>query len=241
MTFTPSQLALTIGLIIAHSITYASDEGNLFQKEDWLIVCDNYNTCRAAGYSADTDEHQISVLLTRENNSAPITGKLIYQTDNVLTEPLTMRINDQSYGVIDIQNEKGILSAQQMQALLNHAKQNSTITFSSGTTNFQLSDKGLTSVLLKMDEVQNRVGTTSALIAKGDKTYTPYPMAQLALKNEKDFIDKAPTIIKRDSEQGQKLLHLLRTTVSHPDLNTTDDAPSCPDIFLENEELGGGR
>lgn len=151
-----------------------------FQHGDWEVACDNTGTCRAAGYQADADERAVSVLLTRKAGpNQAVSGQIMlgaYDEESVammakLPDPvvLQMRIDDTSSGIMSVGKQTAIakLSAKQVAALLASLSATSDIEFVAGDNSWHLSDVGATSVLLKMDDFQGRIGTRGALTKKG--------------------------------------------------------------------------
>lgn len=144
-----------------------AEKGVSFEHKDWEIACDNTGTCRAAGYQADDSPDQaLSVLLTRKAGAGQmVTGELklgfIDDDGNEPTpESVYLWINAKNFGTAD-------LNPQQLNALIKALAGKSVIEFKSGKKVWRLSDAGAAAVLLKMDAVQGRVGTTGALIKKG--------------------------------------------------------------------------
>ncbi|WP_350657601.1 DUF1176 domain-containing protein, partial [Psychrobacter sp. S1-30-MNA-CIBAN-0213] len=60
------------------------------------------------------------------------------------------------------------LNTKQTQQLLSHSRQNTKIEIRAGDDRWIISDKGMSAVLLKLDEVQGRVGTSIALVSKNN-------------------------------------------------------------------------
>ena len=155
--------------------------GFSFSHHDWQLVCDNTRTCRAAGYSSDGDANPVSVLLTRNAGSGQqVTGQLMlgdYGSESITAKlpavlKLSMRVNGRTVGQIVIETKSTMsadLSTAQVNALLAALPRDSTIEWVGGGKNWQLSDKGAAAALLKMDEFQGRMGTTSALVRKGPR------------------------------------------------------------------------
>lgn len=176
-------LALFAIAVISPSAGAATPRGLHFEFGDWELACDNTRTCRVAGYHSDRDEQTISVLLTRRAGPRqPVTGELkIGESANPpKTSPATtqfaMRINGRDLGhtAIAADTSTGVLSAPQVAALLEALRHDSQIEWRAGGQRWRLSDKGAAAVLLKMDDVQGRVGTHGALIKKG-------PAAEIAV------------------------------------------------------------
>ena len=154
-----------------------------FVKDDWQLVCDNTLTCRAAGYSEDEAERRGSILMTLEaGQKVPTTQVLLSYWDwnsseqtvdqsVLLNKPIELWLNDKYYGKIQLNtDEKGMgeLTASQTRQLINHAQNNTKIEFRLGKYQWQISDKGMAAILLKLDEAQGRVGTPLALVSKNN-------------------------------------------------------------------------
>jgi hypothetical protein len=176
----------------------AARGGVRFQHGDWEVVCDNTLTCRIAGYCAEEnyDEGCGSVLITRAAGpNAPLKGEvtLAADFDDYTEDPLvlTLRIGDESKGKLKYQGDY-LLTPAQIRALLAAARKDEIVEFVGDTKSFTLSGKGVSAVLLKADAIQGRIGTSGALIRKGNKpeesvsSPVPVPVIQAAA------VSKAP-------------------------------------------------
>ncbi|KEZ99579.1 regulatory protein [Xanthomonas vasicola pv. vasculorum NCPPB 895] len=153
--------------------------GISFDHDDWTIACDNTRTCRAAGYQPDEGEHlPVSVLLTRKAGAGlAVTAELMLgQYDEIkMPASLRLRIDQRDLCKLALDRSKGTapLSDAQVAALLTALRGSSTIVaVGNDGRRWQLSDRGASAVLLKMDEFQGRLGTRSALVRKGDRDET---------------------------------------------------------------------
>lgn len=191
-------LLATVGLSgIAAMPVWASDAygepftGSGFVKDDWQLVCDNTLTCRAAGYGDDNETNQTkpaSLLLTIRPKEKRIDAQLMLQ--NMYDEEsypeiawlahhgsrVSLYLNNKEYGKVQLDSESlsGTLNTTQIEQLLAQSRQNTKIEFRSGAYSWSVSDKGLTAILLKLDEVQDRVGTPLALVSsKANQRMTP--------------------------------------------------------------------
>lgn len=217
---------LTLALMCAlPSLVHANFKGIYFEHKDWELACDNSGTCRAAGYQADeTDENIVSVLLTREagkKGNRQVTGLVNLQTENLLHQDLTLTlvINGKNYGKVFLPKDQDIttLTAKQVQAIIAHAKQNANIVFQSDKQTWQLSDQGLSAVLLKMDVYQQRLNTPSALIQQGNGA-NPSKDFSLPVLQDKPLPKKLTTqTIAFDSKQGKHLWRQLKTSMQPDD------------------------
>ena len=60
----------------------------------------------------------------------------------------------------------GKLNSSQVNALLQQSKQKTEIVFKNAQHKWKISDAGMTTVLLKMDDFQKRIGTIGALVKR---------------------------------------------------------------------------
>ncbi|WP_198320980.1 DUF1176 domain-containing protein [Azohydromonas aeria] len=213
------------GSLCFSGLSQAADPSSLtFSHHDWELACDNTRTCRAAGYQSDDQQWPVSVLFTRKAGpNQPVTAQLQVAgaPDNAEFEKqgfplqLSMKINGQPQGQVSMPADKPAdLSPAQTAALLAALSKTSTIEWSAGKYRWQLSDKGASAVLLKMDDFQKRVGTTGALVKKGaageDSVLPPLPVP---------VIKAAPLATARPDDaqwlarHSRVLLPALRATV----------------------------
>lgn len=172
-----------------------------FVAEDWQVVCDNTLTCRAAGYTKEEYlDHPASILLvaepkkalpkayvtvlTSDEESASVSG------DNPSTVELWL--NDKSYGAI----RDDELNAEQTKQIIRHARINTKIELRGGNASWIISDKGMSAVLLKLDEVQGRVGTSLALVSQ-DSANKQTPKSAKA----KPIVRKSDDYLAQDKKQ----------------------------------------
>ena len=147
-------------------------QGFTFDHRDWQLVCDNTRTCRAAGYQSEGDEPPVSVLLTRKAGPGqPVTGQVMLGPSAAAgaIAPVTLQIDGQSLGEVAVQatEQAGTLTPAQVTALLEALLRSSDIAFVGAGQHWELSDAGAAAVLLRMDEVQGRLGTPGALVRRG--------------------------------------------------------------------------
>ena len=178
---------ITCGLIslpVAASDAYGDPfEGSGFVSDDWHVVCDNTLTCRAAGYSEDGAELRGSILLTLKAGEKIATTQVLLNhwdlsegEESKLQAQLAaadykvgMWINDKSYGKVQLSaddNGVGELTHTQTLQLISNARRDTKIVFKLGKYQWPISDKGMAAVLLKLDDVQGRVGSPLALVSK---------------------------------------------------------------------------
>ncbi|MGO1282914.1 MAG: DUF1176 domain-containing protein [Psychrobacter sp.] len=162
-------------------------EGWGFVKDDWQMVCDNTLTCRAAGYSEEgAGSGPVSILMVAEPKKAlpKVYVDFIHSDDEFYqsssddsldvsigneSSHTELWLNDKNYGVINSRSDddsRYMLDENQTKQLLRHARLNTTIEVRVGSHRWTVSDKGMGAVLLKLDDVQGRVGTPIALVSK---------------------------------------------------------------------------
>lgn len=145
----------------------------VFKYKDWEIVCDNTLTCRAVGYNNKQQENDISLLLIRHaGKNQSFSGYIKLNYDEPEAIPISLSINNQSLGDLSwIEDEYYYeLSLQQTEKIIQALKgDNNTVSFDSNDKKRVLSDAGFNAVMLKMDELQGRIGTTGAVINTGNQ------------------------------------------------------------------------
>ena len=196
--FVASLSALSLPALAVYGTPF---DGWGFVAEDWQVVCDNTLTCRAAGYTKEEYlDHPASILLvaepkkalpkayvtvlTSDEKSASVSG------DNPSTVELWL--NDKSYGAI----RDDQLNAEQTKQIIRHARINTKIELRGGNASWIISDKGMSAVLLKLDEVQGRVGTSLALVSQ-DSANKQTPKSAKA----KPIVRKSDDYLAQDKKQ----------------------------------------
>ncbi|EKU52067.1 PF06674 family protein [Acinetobacter sp. WC-323] len=162
------------------SSAFAQDiKGISFSHQDWEIYCSNTGTCRAAGYQNEAERNEpASLLLTRQagpRQAVQVEFALArYEEESFPAAKLKnihFYINGKDLGVVSFEGTEfplmGKLSANQVNALLQQSRQQTEILFKNAQLQWNISDAGMTAVLLKMDDFQKRIGTVGALIKKG--------------------------------------------------------------------------
>lgn len=163
-----------LALAILSAPVLAQKSGVSFSHKDWEMVCDNTLTCRAAGYSPEEGKGG-SVLLTRQAGAGTsVSGEvMLAEAESEGDTPvanLTLWINDQPAGQLKPGKEGNwLLSDKQTRNIAAAVKGSGKVEFKGGPDPFVLSGEGAYAVLLKMDDVQGRIGTPGALTKKGDK------------------------------------------------------------------------
>ena len=207
-------LLLTL-LPVAAMATSIKGIGENYQ--DWDLICDNLGTCRMAGYQ-DESSDSVSILFTRAaGENAVVEGKLTIlplgdDRDIQVGQDIEIWLNGKSLGKVkhisDDTPDK--LTEEQTKALLNGLKKESEIRLTYGKNTLKVSDKGAAAAMLKMDEFQQRLNTSSALIRQGKEKHAVLA-PQAAPKIDAVSVNNRKTIeLKRGEKQFNHVLALLR-------------------------------
>ena len=211
-------------------------KGIEFDKDSWDLVCDNTGTCRAAGYSTAESDNPASLLIVREaGKEAAVSGWLaLFNEDSMNTQPVTLFLNGKSLGTVSLGNDLiGELSSTQLNALLKNVQDNNTIQVKQQQNEWQISDLGMTAVLLKMDDFQKRVNTPSALVRKGNSSDTvlepqPKPRIQAGKIPQSGAYTISPSLA-----EYERIMDVLYAAL----LNTREDEDGiCPTIAPETRQ-----
>lgn len=198
-------------------------QGIEFSHLDWELYCSNTGTCKAAGYQESDGEQAVSILLTRKAGAnQSVQGEVAigdYEGErkaNTLKN-IKLYVNGQSYGAIQGDFNKSMtlaLSKAQVNAILQQSKQDAEIVLKNQYEQWQVSSKGMTAVLLKMDDFQQRVGTVGALVKKGPKDESQVLAAQPKLVVKKAVLPKSEaTVLKADHPDYNKTLKRLLAAI----------------------------
>jgi hypothetical protein len=207
-------LGLLLILVFAHARAQPV-QGAYFSFADWEVACDNTRTCRMAGYHEGVEGPEVSVLLTRKGGpGAAVSGQLRIGGDpDAKQRPpagarLQMRIDGKPLGTVNYPRDDNAsdLSPEQVTALVAALARTTTIEWVLGNQRWRLSDKGAAAVMLKMDDVQGRVGTQGALLRKGAASEDKVPSALPAPVLDIPALPKAPADGERLPADAEKSL-----------------------------------
>jgi len=195
-------LLLALGALLA-----VGAQAGEFVHKDWAAACDNTRHCEAVGYQDMEQNAPVTLWLGRDaGGNAPLTGKLMaYAEDEDDNMSLSIRAGD-----VLIKGIKQDLTAEQMARLLPALKRADTALVSDGKHEWTLSLAGLNAALLKIDDLQGRVGTVTALSRPGGKPASAVPAALPA-----PLLRAAPLPPSRDSDKA--LLPAILDALKSPD------------------------
>ena len=244
---------LPLTSISAHAAYGTPFEGWGFVQDDWQVVCDNTLTCRAAGYADESMfDTPASILLTVIPKKAlPIAQiQFLSETSDKTYHSAELWLNGKNQGMLqsDADGSAYDLTAKQTQHLINHARQNTRIEIRVGSDRWTISDKGMGAVLLKLDEVQGRVGTPIALVSK-NHTSKQTPKSAKA----KPVIKKAYAYADNKQLDSSKLAYFQANINKWIDIDakeligSEDDMGDCElinpktEVYQRMQEYGADR
>lgn len=174
-----SRLGLAVAMIAALPLAAATAapnaEGLSFEHRDWELHCDNTGTCRAAGWSAMDADRPASLLIERAAGpAAPLAMRIALAEPDRDQAPMTpcgpwcMTVRGQPLATVrpDADCATAPLPAAVTATVLDAVRGSTPIRIDDGRGAASLSVAGASAVLLKMDEVQGRIGTPGALVRR---------------------------------------------------------------------------
>lgn len=234
----PARLVLAaLALALSQTACAATaPESVTFTHKDWDLICDNTLTCRAAGYSDFDTDPAATVLLTRlAGQSTPVINRVMLADFEGETSaknpgaPLLLIDNVSQGKLTAADDESWEMTAAQYAAFMQALRRDSKISFKDNVNEYAFSGAGSSAVLLKMDDVQGRIDTPSAIIKKGDKPESvvkspvPEPVIVQAAVRDKESRDMTPQETAMIKPALMKLL------------TTGDGEHDCDEEQLENE------
>ncbi len=138
-----------------------------FTIKDWEVACDNTRACEAVGYQADDgDSAPVTLWLGRPAGpTGAVAAKLGVYTEAEVG-PLTLQVGKLTLRGLTSDAE---LSSAQIARLLPALLDADSAEVTDGKAKWRLSLAGMKAALLKMDDLQGRVGTVTALVRPGSK------------------------------------------------------------------------
>lgn len=170
-------IAVAFAMLVQSAGAKDIQEGMQFAHHNWSLICDNARTCSAVGNRGLQDwlHYDATVLLSRKAGPGePILAMTRFVSwDNTRQQVVRVLINGEDFGFLDGPDGNGDyqLSASQVQSLLPIlvGRYSGIVFKNSDGREWPLSVDGAAAVLLKMDEVQGRIGTPGAVMRKGKR------------------------------------------------------------------------
>ncbi len=164
--------ALAVVFVLAPVV--AAADTNSFK--DWTVVCDNQRTCQVAGFSADDSELPAVLRLSRSGEAgapAKVEIDLLGETGFAGKAPalaIDGRVVMTAKAVTsrDSADFTAVLDDAQVGPLLGAARNGTLLSVRAGDKDLgQVSLAGMVAALRYVDDQQKRVGTVTAMVAKG--------------------------------------------------------------------------
>jgi hypothetical protein len=210
-------------LVLAALAWPAATSAQSAESKDWQLVCDNARACRAAGYSAEGSGAPVSVLFSRAAGARmPVFGELqlgTLEARSVHPASVVLVIAGKPAGTIRVdRNNHADLAPAAAAPLLKAVVAGNGVSFTAGKASWRLSGDGAADVLQRMDEIQGRTGTPSALVRKGGSSDSD-AVSPMAIPR----FDAARIPATRQAGDDALAVRVLATIASHPDCPLLDD------------------
>jgi Protein of unknown function (DUF1176) len=213
--------------------------------QDWTVDCDNVKGCTAFGFGSEVDARNGFIHVERAGGPG---GRakirlILYGPSGKGTVSLRLTADGEPIAGVGSEREARIaqvgdffeteISPQELQPFIAALRKGETLNLATvdGKSKAYISLHGAAAALLEMDEMQGRIGTTTALIKAGGKPPTAVPGAPPPL----------PVIVRAKVPRGLKgypaLALMLRERLAKEDKEHPDpDRQSCWD-FSERYRL----
>ncbi|MEG0185425.1 MAG: DUF1176 domain-containing protein [Stenotrophomonas sp.] len=187
----PQLPLFVLGLLATASPAWATAPvGASFAEGDWFMVCDNTRACRIAGVGASAPLRLAALI---ERNGGPgeaVEIRLVLARDDA-DDPeaqaqspvgaLQLQLDGKhegSIGAIESASEHAKLSQAQVQAFSAALIRQSPISIIDGKGQaWSLPASGAAALMLKMDQIQQRLDTPGALVQRGNRPESSVPPA----------------------------------------------------------------
>lgn len=220
-----------LSIVMCSALGHAQIEGQYFAHKDWEVACDNTGMCRVAGYQAAQQSAIISVLLQRAAGAqSKLSARVKIDTTALDGAQNTLQFykDGKPQGLINLNPKtgEGTLDTRQTTQLLTALQGTKPVLWVNGQQRWQLSVDGASAVLLRMDDFQRRIGTTSATLRKGKSTSEQVLKEQDIPKLNIQYYQKGVQSRYHARSQTAKQLYVR--------LKQQTKASDCPLIFEQN-------
>jgi len=188
-------LLLAPALLVLSGTAFGADGlGKLYTFRDWEVGCDNTRRCEAQGYGRDVEGEPLggraALIIRREAGPGqpPVLSFAYSSFDKDAPMPAAGQVVRVQVGALSFDMPKAMVQqssepplpesrvpTSRVPALLAAVQKGNVIQLSVGGAQWRVSLDGAAAALLKMDDLQGRVGTPGALIRKGTNSELSVP------------------------------------------------------------------
>ncbi|AVS71097.1 hypothetical protein C8247_12090 [Paracidovorax avenae] len=182
--------------------------GKLHTFRDWLVGCDNTLRCEAQGYGSERSEAspggRAALIIRRDAGpDRPPAMHFAYSTMDDVPGPSINQVVMVQVGALRFElprmaapQQETEVPASRVPALLAAAQKSAYIVLSVGNSQWKVSLNGAAAALLKMDDLQGRVGTPGALTRKGTKPESSVPLPAIPVLDAARIPPTTPADLK---------------------------------------------
>lgn len=180
--------AFTIVLLALAVPAHGEDLGRLHTFQNWVVGCDNTRRCEAQGYGSEGDDAPpggraaLWVRRAAGPGQAPVLGIRFSFMEGAQPGPEAGQVLTLQAGSFRLQlpplTKEALepeVPAAHVPALLAAVQKAAVLRLSAGKAQWSVSLAGAAAALLKMDDLQQRVGTPGALVRRGTASEVPAP------------------------------------------------------------------
>ena len=230
--------------------------------KSWTVVCDNLRNCEADGFAADEVDKPAILRLTRGGApGAPASVEIVLLDDvgEINGKPLTLAVDGRPILTVRAgENASAKLAAAQVGPLLGAARNGTALSIRLEDNAVGLvSLAGMVAALRLVDDQQGRVGTVTAMVAKGDAPLSAVPpqpalpvvrrapaVAQTGLAAKppasvKALAAKAECDVDQDTAAGEPEVHRLSADTVLWQVPCWAGAYNDSSLFVITDNKGG--
>jgi hypothetical protein len=163
---TMTRACALLGLSVLSAICgLSAARAQVHEFKDWAMACDNLRHCEAIAYqSEESGSAPVTMWLSRDAGPHAQVRIQFDTDDSEDAESLTLQLGARKLTGISLRKD---LSPADTAKVLAYLLEGEAIVLTEGRKRWQLSLSGSKAALLKMDDLQGRVGTPGALVRRG--------------------------------------------------------------------------
>lgn len=160
--------------LLAAAILTVSAHASESTYGDWTLACNNTGRCEAIGFQVENGGQPVALRISRDAGpGTPVRGMFQLEIgDGAFPLDVALQVGTVTLGSVRLEEFVPEMQFNKMLAPMLSAEE---MLLRADTRTWTLSLRGLKAVLLKMDEMQGRVGTPGALLPRGTKAERSVP------------------------------------------------------------------